>query len=411
MIKEEILKILEEKEARSMHGQLPVVWSCADGYYVWDEEGKKYIDFTSTIFVTNSGHGNREIGEAVIEQIRKPLIHSYTFPTEIRAKFLQKLSEFTGYDKSFLVSSGTEATEVACKLMRMYGLRQNDERKIIVSFAGSMHGRTMLAEQLKGPNKTNKWAIDEVEPVLNIDFPKYNTDIGEVINDLDLYKDCICGIIFEGYQGWSASFYPKEYIKEIYKWAKENDVLICFDEIQSGMGRTGKKFAYEYYDIKPDLICLGKALSNGFPLSAVCSRKEILDIPDIGSMSSTHSANPIVCAAGLANLNYFEQHNLIEEAHRKGKIAKDIIEKKVSDYLRYGKYIKKVNGIGLVYGFIFDCEATATKICYKAMEKGLLLVHTGRESIKIGPPLVIADEVLIEGLNIFFDSIEEVVNK
>jgi 4-aminobutyrate aminotransferase-like enzyme len=190
---------------------------------------------------------------------------------------------------------------------------------------------------------------------------------------------------------------------------------LAFDDIQGGFGRTGKLFAYQHYAVKPDLLCLGKAMSGSIPLSAVVGRRSIMDLPDIGSMSSTHSANPISCAAGLAMLEELEDRELVREAARKGKLLHKYLDGMKS---RHTDRISYIFGNGLLAGIIFKDPGSGkpdglfpSKVCERAMQKGLLLVHTGRESIKIGPPLVISDGALLEGLKVLEESIDEIAEE
>ncbi|MCK4326102.1 aminotransferase class III-fold pyridoxal phosphate-dependent enzyme, partial [bacterium] len=289
-----IFKDLEKYESRSMHGQLPIVWDRAEDFQVFDKYGNCWIDFTSTIFVTNTGHSNPKVIDALKEQLNQKLIHTYTFAHEIRAKFLKKLVEVTpGYlEKAFLLSAGTEATECAVKLMRMYGQTINLNKVGIISFKGSVHGRTMGAEILKGDPDLSAW-IGYKDPNIHhlpftypwlIEGPSQNYDWAEHFRrDIQAFKEKgldfnnICGFMIESYQGWGAIFYPKAYIKELFNFAKEYNILVAFDDIQGGFGRTGNLFAYQHYDVEPDLVCLGKALSNGLPLSAVMGRSKIMD--------------------------------------------------------------------------------------------------------------------------------------
>uniref|UniRef100_A0A6M3IID7 Putative aminotransferase n=1 Tax=viral metagenome TaxID=1070528 RepID=A0A6M3IID7_9ZZZZ len=394
-----LLREINKYEANSMQGQIPVIWKRAKDFLVEDRHGNRFIDFTSGICVTNSGHGNIDIIKAIRKQIDIPLTYSYTFGTEIRYEFLKELVN-TCYPKgkAFLVSSGTEATEVAIKLMRMYGLKQNPRKKVILSFEGAMHGRTMTAEKLKGEIKDNQWAEPWDCTFIKLPYPTSNSNF-----EVDLYKYYskslydICGIIIESYQGWSASFLPINYVKQIIKKAKEYKWLVCFDEIQSGIGRTGKMWAWEHYNIKrPDLICFGKGISSSVPLSGVIGRKDILDTPDIGSMSSTHSANPICCATGLANLKYIKKHNLIEKAKNSGKIIiKALFE-------------LNLKGNGLAWAIHTDTVEEADKIVDECFKKGLLVVKTHKKSVKIVPPLTINEQALKEGLEILVQVIGEI---
>lgn len=425
-----ILEDLEKYESRSMHGQFPIVWDRAEGFQVFDAYGNCWIDFTSTIFVANAGHANPHIINALQNLLNKKLLHTYTFANESRAKFLKKLIDIIPkpLEKAFLMSSGTEATECALKLMRMNGHKIHPSKVGVISFSGSMHGRTMGAEMLNGNPMKSDW-IGYLDPnIYHLPFPYPWLSVGKGSSDYDwaghfkndiralqkhrLDIKNIAGFMIESYQGWGAIFYPEEYIQALVKFARDNKILVTFDEIQAGIGRTGKLFAYEHYEVEPDLVCLGKGLSSSLPLSAVVGRKEIMDLPDIGSMSSTHSGNPLSCAAGLANLEVIGSENLIQESARKG----EILHKKLNELkAKYPDRISHVLGKGLVAGVLIVNPATgkpdsefASKVSEKCMQKGLLVVHTGRESIKIGPPLIITDDALLEGLEVLDESIAEV---
>lgn len=426
-----ILLDLEKYESRSMHGQLPVVWDKAEDFQVFDPCGNCWIDFTSTIFLTNSGHANPRIIDSLQKILDQRLLHTYTFPSQVRAMFLKKLIEITPpqFEKAFLLSAGTEATECTVKLMRMHGQTIKPTKLGIISFQGAMHGRTMGAEMLKGDPLKSAWIGYKDPNMYHLPFPypwiaedtrnkqyDWRNHFREDMEDLKakgLHFDDIAGFIIESYLGWGAIFYPVEYIRALVDFAKEHSCLITFDEIQGGFGRTGKLFVYQHYDVEPDLLCLGKALSGSLPLSAVIGSQKTMDLPEFGSMSSTHSANPLCCAAGLANLEAIESGNLVEESARKGKILHlrlNEIKEKHPDRVAY------VFGKGLLAGIIFKHPKTGepdelfpSRVCEKAMQKGLLLVHTGRESIKIGPPLTIPDDALMEGLDVLNESISETI--
>jgi len=409
-----ILKDLEKYESRSMHEQLPIVWDRAEDFQVFDRWGNCWIDFTSTIFVANTGHSNPAIIKALKKQLDQKLIHTYTFPHEIRARFLKKLIGVTPayLTRAFLLSSGTEATECAIKLMRMYGQTINPQKLGIISFKGNMHGRTMAAEMLKGDPASSSWVGYRDPNIRHLPFPccqksSFSRDIQKLEKEsLDIDK--VCGFMIESYQGWSAKFYPQPYIKDLCDFAERHNILITFDDIQGGFGRTGKLFAYQHYNVEPDLVCLGKGLGGGLPLSAVLGRGEIMNLPKTGSMSSTHSANPLCCAAALANLEELYRKDLIEESARKGKLLYTYLAKLEK---RYPRYIFYVYGRGLLAAIIVVNTKFASQVCENAMRKGLLLVHTGRESIKIGPPLTIPDDALLEGLAVLDESIVEVMKR
>jgi 4-aminobutyrate aminotransferase / (S)-3-amino-2-methylpropionate transaminase / 5-aminovalerate transaminase len=423
---EDLLAVLDHNESRSMHGQMPIVWDRAHDFSVYDRAGNRWIDFTSSIFVANTGHGNRAVKNAVRAVLDKGLMHSYAYASEIRASYLERLVEFAPapVEKAMLFSSGTEAVEAAFKLMRMQGQKLGKERLGIICLEGNYHGRTMAAQMLGGGDDQRNWMGNQDPDVHRIAFP-FTWNLGnksgaEYFNDSILSlkeagidpKKHLCGLLLEGYQGWNAAFYPTDYVAAAQQWCRENDVLLSFDEIQSGFGRTGKKFCFEHYNAEPDLICVGKGMGSGVALSGVMGRAEIMDLPDIGNMSSTNSANPMACAAGLATIKEIERLNLIDEAMRKGKILRRELMKLQSES---GGRISRFSSRGLVAALIFDDEACggsaagfADSVCLKALESGLLVVRTGRESIKIGPPLTIADEALEEGLDVLGRAIADV---
>jgi len=222
----------------------------------------------------------------------------------------------------------------------------------------------------------------------------------------------IASIFIESYQGWGALFYPQSYINELKKWAKGNNILIIFDEIQGGFGRTGKFFAFEHYKVKPDIICCGKAISSGLPLSAIIGKKELINIDS--SLNSTHGGNPVCCAAAFSNIEVIQKENLVNKSKIKGLI----LEKELNEIQRtYPLHIRHVTGKGLVYALhIVDPKTNerdaylVDKIIERCMEKGLLMIRTGIGTIKIGPPLIIPDEALYEGITILEDSIKEIIN-
>jgi len=315
-----IIQRLQKVESRSMQGQLPIIWSKAKNFNIYDIAGNKFIDFTSTIFVANIGHSNSRIKKYISRSLSTNLIHSYAYINKIRAEYLSKLIKFCGkgFEKAFLMSAGTEATEAAFKLMRMYGQKKKKRRLGIICFEGNWHGRTMASQMMSGNDKQKEWIGFHDRDIHHISFPypwlidKKNQEkflensLNKLKKKINLKRD-VCGIMLETFQGWGALFYPKPYIKLLSKICKKNDILICFDEMQAGFGRTGKNFGFQHYDIIPDLVCCGKGMGGGVALSGVIGKKKIMDLPEVGNMSSTNSANPIACNAGLAVIEEIEK--------------------------------------------------------------------------------------------------------
>lgn len=418
-----IIEQMYKLESRAMHGQLPLIWDKADGFQVYDKWGNKWLDFTSTIFVANAGHSNEKIVKALKKTLDKPLMHTYTYASKERINYLNYLIENTPpqFEKAFLLSAGTEATEAALKLMRLNGKKQKKNKGGIVCFNGNWHGRTMGAQMMSGNKQQKEWIGYQDPNIYHIEFPYpwitdnskefFKSEIDKLITEknIDPKKD-LCGFMLETFQGWGAVFYPQEFVEAVILFAKENNILVAFDEMQSGFGRTGKLFGYEHYGVDPDILCCGKGASSGLPLSIVLGSKEVMDLPDIGSMSSTHSANPLVSVAGHENLKTLIEDDLIKNAENLGKIFHKFLNE-MKD--KYPKYLKYVFGEGLIAGLIFinkdgkPLSDLCDKIAEKAFQKGLLVVHTGRESIKLAPPLCITEEALIEGLNVLDLCIEE----
>jgi 4-aminobutyrate aminotransferase-like enzyme len=425
----EILERLEACESRSMHGQLPLVWDRAEDYSVYDAAGNRWIDFTSTIFVANVGHSNPRVTAAMRETLDRPLYGCYAYANENRARYLEKLVAFAGplFEKAFLLSSGTEATEGALKLMRMHGQKQGKRRRGVICIEGNWHGRTLGAQMMSSSLAQREWIGYQDADIHHIAFPYAWTLMGrspEAFLDeslakleksgIDLAQD-VCGFMLETFQGWGAVFYPPEYVQAIERVCRKYGILLTFDEMQSGFGRTGKAFGFEHYGVSPDLICCGKGMGGGVPLSGVIGRAEIMDLPDVGNMSSTHSANPLVCAAGLAVIEELEERNLIVEAARKGELLFEALHKLQA---RFPDRISNLLGKGLIAAVLFKHPKTGeadgpftSAVAELCMQKGLLVVHTGRESIKIGPPLTITDEALLEGITVLGESIAEVASR
>jgi 4-aminobutyrate aminotransferase-like enzyme len=406
-----------------MHGQLPMVWDRADDFQIYDQWGNVWIDFTSTIFVANAGHGNKRIVKALKGVLDKPLLHTYTYASSERIDYLEYLIKNTPkqFEKAFLLSAGTEATEAALKLMRLNGQKQGKRKGGVICFNGAFHGRTMGAQMMTGNAPAKEWVGYQDPNIHHLNFPYpwevenpkdfFESEIEKLLKDkgLDPDKD-LCGFMLETFQGWGAVFYPKDFVQTLMVFAKKHNMLVAFDEMQAGFGRTGKLFGYEHYEVKPDILCCGKGASSGLPLAIVLGSKEVMDLPDIGSMSSTHSANPLVCVAGNQNLKAMYEDGLIDNSENLGNIFHQKLTE-IKD--KYPNHLRYVFGKGLLAALIFMDEndkplsELCDKISEKAFQKGLLVVHTGRESIKLAPPLSITKEAMLEGVEVIEQCIKE----
>lgn len=414
-------------EPPSMVPPIDIFWSKADGAYIWDEKGKKYIDFTSTIFVTSIGHSNKKFKSKIKEVLNSPLSHSYTYYNKFRKEYVNKLIKFVGkkkLNKCFFMSSGTESTEVAIKLMRLNALKKNPNKKGIIALSGNWHGRTMGAQLLSDNKQQSSWITSKDKSIYHLDFPypwKNGFDEESFFEKSILkkfpkkfnFKKNISGIMLEAFQGWGAFFYPKKYISNLVKFAKKNNILIAIDEMQSGFGRTGKKFAFEHYSFVPDIVCCGKAMGSGLPISGVISSNKIMDVEN-ANLQSTHSGNPLSCAAGIATLDEINRLKLVKESEKKGKMMLkqlNIIMHENKDLISY------VTGKGLIAALIFkkltglSASKLATEVCLICKQNGLLLVNTNRDSIKFGPPLIISNKDIMYSMKILSESIKKMRKK
>lgn len=415
---EEMLARLDAVESRSAHGQLPIVWDGANDYSVLDIAGNEFIDFTSGIFVANIGHGNEVLRARLETALNIDPLHSYAYATEIRAIYLEKLTAWSGFEKAFLVSTGTEAVEAAVKLMHMHGMKHRRRRLGIICIEGAFHGRTLGAQLLGGDDAQRSWIGYDDPSIIRFPFPSqeilsarneppavfFRSWLNVILQAKHLDPDLdFCGVMLETFQGWSAQFYPPEFVQEIEVFCRWHNLLLCFDEMQAGFARTGRKFGYEHYGVHPDLICVGKGMGGGLPLSGVLGRAEIMDLPDVGNMSSTHGGNPLCCAAGLAVIEEIERLDLVKQSEIRGLILDGRLHR------HCGGPVKHIEaGRGLIAALIFETAEFASRVAERCMQKGLLVVHTGRESIKIGPPLTIPDAALIEGVSVLADAINEI---
>ncbi len=415
---------LKKYESTNATEQLPIIWDKALNHQIYDPYGNIWIDFTSSIFVTNTGHGNEKIRNNILNIINKPLMHSYYYPTQIKLDFLKKLIKIagSGMEKAILLSAGTEASERAIKIVKYFGKANQKDKPVIVAWEGNYHGKTLNAQMISGQFSDHEW-IDYFDPnIVHLPFPypwtTENSNLsGEEIFDMHLkiLKDkninlsMIAGFFIESFQGWGAIFYPKDYIQAIRNWANDNNSLIVFDEIQAGFGRTGKFFAFEHYNVQADLVICGKGISGSLPLSAVLGKSDLIELDS--AYTSTHGGHPVSCAAGVGNLLSFEDNNFLIDVNKKGKIMLD----KLNSWKEiFPQRIKTILGKGLLYGVFItekdsdnlDIELT-NLICERAMEKGVFSICTGRGTLKLGPPLTIPEDALIEGLNVYEECFHE----
>ena len=427
-----ILKRLRRFEPLSLSGQPPVVWDRAEGIQVYDRWGNVWLDWSSGVLVTNAGHGHPKIRQAILDQVNHGLLHNYCFPSEVRSAVVEELAQVApeGLRKVFLLTTGSEAIECAIKLARTWGQRTLGQRvgngsKIgVVTFHNAFHGRTLGAQMAGGIPALKSWIVNLDRDIVQVPFPdgfrcpdtRFEL-FEESLEQMGYAPSMVAGVMTETYQGGNASFAPPEYIQKLRTWCDRNGALLIFDEVQAGFGRTGAYWGFEHYGVVPDLICCGKGISSGLPISAVIGRPEVMDLYPPGSMTSTHTGNPVCVASVLANLRVIREEKLVENARAMGEILQPELRRIGG---RFSKHIGAVHGKGLVAslhvvkpGGIEPDAALATDIVRRSVEKGLLMfapVGYAGASVKIAPPLVVTEEPLREGIQVIEEAVEEAIS-
>lgn len=420
------LKRLRTIEPLSMSGQPPIVWDKAEDIFIYDKYGNRWLDWSSGVLVTNAGHGPVEIREAIINQVNTGLLHNYVFPSEERAELGELLASLSpeGLDRVFLLTTGSEATECAIKLARTHGISVGGKSKIgIVGFTRGFHGRTLGSQQAGGMAGQKSWIVNEDPAIINAPFPDgyWTEDVSfdlflKTIEDRGLKPENIAGVMMESYQGVGPDFAPVEYVKKLRAWCDEHKVVLIFDEVQAGFGRTGKFWAFEHYGVNPDIICCGKGISSSLPLSAVIGREHIMNQYGPGSMTSTHTGNPICCAAAMASIRKILKEDLTGNAARLGPILLEGLKKIQA---KHPAVIGNVTTAGLVGGMQtikagskdpdHDLAHRIIELCF---QRGLLFfapVGAWGQTVKISPPLTIPQEALEEGLEVLAQATDDAV--
>jgi len=422
-----IIEQLRRHEPRSMSGQPPVVWDRAEDCQVFDAWGNVWLDWSSGVLVANAGHNHPKIARAMIEQIEGGLVHNYCFPTALRARLVEKLAAAApeGLDKVFLLTTGAEAVECAMKLARTQGRRLGGDDKItVVTFDNAFHGRTLGAQMAGGIPALKDWIVNLDPAIVQVPFPDGFRGGPDASFDVFLRSlaeqhvapDQVAGVMTETYQGGNASFAPAEYVQKLRAWCDDHGVVLIFDEVQAGFGRTGRFWGFEHYGVVPDLVCCGKGITSGMPLSAVIGRAELMDLYPPGSMTSTHTGNPVCAAAALANLEVIGEEDLVENAREMGEILQPELRRIGAAWPRH---VGAVHGKGLVAalhmvkpGGSEPNPELAGRIVLRAIEKGLLMfapVGYAGASVKISPPLTVTEEPLREGISVLEEAMKEVI--
>ena len=393
-------KYIDEAEKLLMHtyNRYKVVLDHGKDMYLYDVNGKEYLDFTSGIGVFAFGYNNKQYNEALKKQV-DTLLHTsnyfYSIPTLEAAK---KLTKASGMDRVFFTNSGAEAVEGAIKLARKYFYQKNGKAGgEIISMEHSFHGRSMGALSVTGTKKYR----EAFEPLIGgVKFATFN--------DLDSVKDNIndntCAVIMEPVQG-EGGIYPatEEFISGVRELCYAKGILLIFDEIQCGMGRTGSIFSYQSYGVKPDIITCAKALGCGVPVGAFAATEDVSQAFEPGDHGTTYGGNPFVGAAVNKVFEIFEEENIIDNVNNIGKYLSFKLDELKQKYT----FITDHRGRGLMQGLEFTIPVN--EIIEQALNKGLILISAGRNVIRFMPPLILEKKHVDEMVNILTECLDKVV--
>lgn len=376
-------KYMEQAEQALVHtyNRYPIVLDHGEGVYLYDTEGKKYLDFAAGIAVCSLGYGHPEYNAALKEQMEKLLHVSNLFYTAPVVDAAEKLKKASQMDRIFFTNSGTEAIEGALKAARKYAYTKKSGKYEFIAMEHSFHGRSMGAVSVTG---TENYRTPFEPLVGGVRFAKYN--------DLESVKaqitDQTCAIILETVQG-EGGIYPaeSEFLKEIRMLCDENDILLILDEIQCGMGRTGSMFAWQDYGVRPDIMCMAKAIGNGVPVGAFAMTEEVAEYSlKPGDHGTTYGGNPFACAAVDKVLDIFEKDHIVEHV----KEVTPYLEKKLDGLVEKYDGVLKRRGKGLMQGLVL--ARPVGEVIANAQKEGLLVISAGGNVLRMVPPLVIEKE-------------------
>lgn len=386
-----------EEHLFHVYNRFPVVFDHGEGMYLYDTDGKKYLDFGSGIGVMAFGYGNKEYNDTLKSQVDK-LLHTsnlyYHKPLIDAAKALTRVSKL---DCVFFTNSGAEAIEGAIKTAKKYAyLRDGFAGHEVIAMEHSFHGRTVGALSVTGTDHYR----EPFYPLMDgVKFAKYN-DLKSVEN---LVNEKTCAVIMESVQG-EGGIYPatKEFMEGVYKLCREKDIVFILDEIQCGMGRTGKMFAYEHYDVKPDILTCAKALGAGVPVGAFVVREEIADASlTPGDHGTTYGGNPLVCSAVAKSISMMEEMELPKHVEE----TASYLEEKLDELTKKYDFVLGHRGMGFMQGLILSVPVS--EVVKKCLQNGLIVLSAGSDVLRMLPPLVASKDDIDEAMKVLDDVLSD----
>ncbi len=388
---------LTEKYVASTYKRFPIAITRGEGAQVFDADGKSYLDFVAGLAVTNLGHCHPKVVEAVRAQAGELFHVSNLYHIAPQAELAKLLCENSFADKVFFANSGAEAIEAAIKLARRYFSSQGIDRPNIISMEKSFHGRTFAALAATAQKKVQKGFEPHLEEFTYVPF-----------GDVEAVKSALgpttAAVLLEPVQGeGGVNIAPGSFLKDLKALLKEAGVLLIYDEVQVGMGRTGKLFAYEHYGVSPDIMTLAKGLANGVPIGAMCATDEVAQAFTPGTHASTFGGNPISTAAGVATIKAILDEGVLENCVKVGAYLLDRLNGLKE---RYG-FIKEIRAMGLIVGM--EIEMPGAPIVERALSRGLLMNCTADTVLRFLPPLIIGNDEVDEMVSILSAIFDEEV--
>ncbi len=397
---------LEDKYGAHNYHPLPVVLSKGEGVYLWDVEGKKYYDFLSAYSAVNQGHCHPKITQALIAQAQTLALTSRAFYNDKLGPYEKYLTNLFGYDKVLPMNTGAEAVETAIKICRKWAYEKKgipEKQASIIVCDGNFHGRTTTIISFSNDQNARENFGPYTAGFISIEY-----DSLEALEAVLDKQPNIAGFLVEPIQGEAGVYVPSEgYLAKAKALCEKHNVLFIADEVQTGIGRTGKLLAVHHENVQPDLLVLGKALSGGvYPVSAVLANNTVMEVIQPGQHGSTFGGNPIAAAVAVAALEVIKDEKLAENAAKLG----DLFRAKMNEYIAGSNIVNLVRGKGLLNAIVIndtDESQTAWNICLRLKENGLLAKPTHGNIIRFAPPLVMTEAQLLECVSIITKTLKE----
>lgn len=387
---EEIVEV-DKKYILPFYKRFNVGFKRGEGAYLIGYDGRKYLDFTSGIGVLNFGHSNREILRVLREQSKRIMSTSNLFYSEERCKLAKALVDITFDGGVFFSNSGAEANETAIKIARFYGKSVSKDKYVILSLTGSFHGRTLGAITATGQEKYHK----NLDPLpQGFEYVEFNN-----IEDLEKkFSERVCAVFLESIQGEGGvrplSF---EFASKVEQLSRRYKALVVFDEVQTGIGRTGKYFGYQHYGLQPDVVTLAKALGGGLPIGATILRREYVDVCEPGMHASTMGGNQLASAVASKVLELLTKTDILQKSQH----MSNILFSEIKDIQGKVPFLREVRGRGLMIGIEFDEKLEVDTVINRMLEEKVLTLKSGNNTLRLLPPLTIGEKEVYSFIKAF----------